>query len=88
MSWKDEPASRKQIDLLAKIGIACPKTKGEASELITEQIKLSQERKKSRRHRRHGMQSPIGTGEISYFYGVMDYCDDGNGNTFDMYEDY
>lgn len=34
--------------------------------------------------RKHGWESGIGNGAIHYTYGVMDYCDDGNGN--DWYE--
>lgn len=40
-SWRDEPPSTKQINLILDLGESVPSTRGEASDLITKLIQVS-----------------------------------------------
>lgn len=37
--------------------------------------------------RLHGTQPQIGTGEVVYNHGTLEYLDDGNGNVYDINDD-
>lgn len=80
-------ATQKQKDLLDKFGVRFSKniTVKEASELISKEI---EERKsRSRKPRGTGSLGPFGNGYVHFTHGVMDYCDDGNGNEWNLWDE-
>lgn len=82
-------ATSKQKELMESFGIKYHKncTKQQAHDLISDKgIKRVARRISGNRDlqgRLHGPQPQIGTGEVLYRHGVLEYLDDGNGNVWD-----